>query len=264
MTDKDWQKKPLSIEFLNEEIDCIFAIDESGTPDLNHKRNIWFSIIGVYIQLEHFKVIEEDIMTIKNSYWRDGMYQRKRVVFHSRDIRKRQGPFNPKCIAYDNFISDIETLLSDVPVRIYSSHIHKINHRLQYVNPYPVYDLALEYMVERFCIELNRERKEGVLVLESRGIQEDRLVLDKLIDFLQNGNSYTKSNRLRRIKGIYFNKKRTKDSSKSYWSLELADLYAHSIHTYVEKEHEDRFFSYFKDKIVGYPNYDGKGIKKFP
>ena len=47
MTDKDWQKKPLSIEFLNEEIDCIFAIDESGTPDLNHKRNIWFSIIGV-------------------------------------------------------------------------------------------------------------------------------------------------------------------------------------------------------------------------
>lgn len=264
MSVNDWRESPISIDFLNEEIDCIFAIDESGTPNVKDIHNIWFSIVGIYIQLEHFKIIEEDIMAIKNNYWIDGTYQGKRIVFHSRDIRKKQGPFNPKNIEYNNFISDIETLLSDIPAKIYSSHIHKINHELQYVDPYPVYDLALEYMVERFCIELNRECKEGILILESRGIKEDQFVLNKLVDFLENGNTYTKPDRLKRIKGVYFNKKRTKDLSKSYWSLELADLYAHSIHTYVEKECEDRFFSHFKDKIVGYPDYDGKGIKKFP
>lgn len=264
MIDKDWKKEPTSIDFLNEEIDCVFAIDESGTPNIKNINNVWFSIIGVYIKLEDFKLIEEDIMTMKEAYWEQGNYQEKRVVFHSREIRKKQGPFNPKKIAYDEFISDLEILLSSSPVKIYSSHIHKINHNIQYTTPYPVYDLALEYMVERFCFELRRENKTGVLVLESRGWKEDKLVLDTLVHFLSNGNVYNKPDRLRRIKGVYFNKKRTKDFSKSYWSLELADLYAYSLHTYVEKGVEDRFFSYFKDKIVGYPNYNGKGIKKFP
>lgn len=264
MSVNDWQESPLSIDFLNKDIDCIFAIDESGTPDVKNINNIWFSVIGVYIQLEHFEIIEEAIMAIKTRYWSDGTYQGKRVVFHSRDIRKKQGPFNPKSINYNTFISDIETLLSDIPTKIYSSHIHKLNHKRQYVTPYPVYDLALEYMVERFCIELNRERKEGILVLESRGKKEDQFILDKLVFFLKNGNSYTNCDRLKRIKGVYFNKKRTEDFSKSYWSLELADLYAYSIHSFVEKESEDRFFTYFKDKIVGYPDYYGKGIKKFP
>lgn len=264
MDDMDWKIKPLSIEQLTKDIDCIFAIDECGTPNIKHTNNIWFSIVGVYIELNHFHIIQEDVMSIKNKYWTNGYENGKRVVFHSRDIRKKQGAFNPKKINYDNFISDIEMLLSDAPVKLYSSHIHKMNHCLQYVKPYPAYDLALEYMVERFCFELRKKRKTGVLILESRGAKEDHQVLEKLLQLINYGNNYCKPEIFERIKGVYFNKKRTKEADKSYWSLELADLYAHSIHTYVEREYEDRFFSFFENKIVGYPDYDGKGIKRFP
>lgn len=104
----------------------------------------------------------------------------------------------------------------------------------------------------------------GVLVLESRGINEDRIILEQLKLLLENGNDYFDCDDFNNIKGVYFNPKRTKNKKKSYWQLELADLYSYSVHKFVKTNEKDANFLAFEDKIMGFPNYEGKGIKIFP
>ena len=266
-----WRESPCSLDVLKD-VDCVFSIDENGNSDLrgvkaSSTENInikWFTVTGILIKMEHFNIIKEDLVDLKLKYWENGMHDNSRVVFHSRDIRKKQGPFNPKKIDYPSFMEDLNTFLSDSPVKIYSTSINKYKHTSQYVNPYPVYPIALEFMVERFCFELRRNDMTGVLVLESRGINEDRIILEQLKLLLENGNDYFDCDDFNNIKGVYFNPKRTKNKKKSYWQLELADLYSYSVHKFVKTNEKDANFLAFEDKIMGFPNYEGKGIKIFP
>lgn len=189
----DWKNTPHFLSEITPEMECIFAIDENGTPSMsNLKNNRWFSITGILIHREDFLLIEKNVMYVKKKHWDNGLFEKKRTVFHSREIRKKQGPYNPKLIDYDALLNDIDLLLSEAPIQIYSSHIDKINHLLKYSTPYPVYNLALEYMIERFCFELNILNKKGVLILESRGRKEDKFVLDKLLNLFEKGNRYCK------------------------------------------------------------------------
>lgn len=268
----NWREKPCSLESISD-IDCVFAIDENGNSDLkgvystqqSPKENLqWFTVTGILIKMEHFLSLKEDLVDLKLKHWNEGLFGNTRVVFHSRDIRKKQGAFNPKIINYDLFKEDLNTFLSDSPVTIYSTSIDKYKHIKRYCNPYPVYSIALEFMVERFCFELRRNHLKGVLILESRGEKEDQIVLEHLISLLDNGNEYHDCDDFSNIKGIYFNPKRTKDRKQSYWQLEIADLYSYSIHKFVKTDIKDSNFKYFENKIVGYPNYEGRGIKKFP
>lgn len=261
----DWKDTPLLLSEVTPEMECIFAIDENGTPSMNNiERNQFFSITGILIHRENFLTLEKEVMCLKDKYWENSFFEGRRVVFHSREVRKKQGPFNPRLIDHSRFLNDLGLLLSDIPINIYSSHIDKINHLLRYSNPYPVYNLALEYMVERFCIELNKLNKKGILILESRGRKEDNIVLKHLLNLFENGNDYYKPSKFECIIGVYFNPKRTNNQKKSYWPLELADLYSYSIHRFIKEGKKDQLFSTFETKITGYPDYDGKGIKIFP
>ena len=69
-----------------------------------------------------------------------------------------------------------------------------------------------------------------------------------------------------KIKGVYFNPKwsRKYDDKKSQWMLELADLCAFPIHKYLAYGTSDQAFEILKEKICGYPNIKGRGIKSFP
>ena len=119
--------------------------------------NKLFTITGVYIETEYHNLIRDQLMEIKNKYWEDGLFQGKRVVFHSKEIRKKQGPFNPKLINYIDFKNKLNDFLSGLPVKMYSATIDKFEHNNRYINPYPVYELGVEFIIERFCFDLRRK-----------------------------------------------------------------------------------------------------------
>lgn len=264
----EWYEKPSILEELNN-VDYVFSIDENGTSTLNSASiftndNKWFTLTGVLIDIQKFNNIKENFLSLKHKYWKKGLYEEKRVVFHSKEIRKKQGPFNPKIIDIDSFTDDLNSILSDMPIRIYSTSIDKSRHRSQYITPYPVYELGMEFIIERFCFEMRRLKKNGVVVLESRGLKEDNLILHKMKKLISSGNEYSDKENFNCISGVYFNPKRTLDGTMSYWPLEVSDLISYSIYQYVKLEKETDIFHAIKTKIYGYPDIQGKGLKIFP
>lgn len=263
-----WEDKPSSIDNL-EGVDCFFAIDENGTSSLKNAQyfsedNTFFTVTGIYIDLENHNFIKQQIVDLKNEFWEDGFFKGKRVLLHSKDIRKRQGAFNPKLINYEKFTFTLDELLSSLPIKAYSASIDKKAHWSKYVTPYPVYELGVEFLIERFCFELRRRGKKGVVLLESRGYKEDCLVLDKMKRLLNHGNNYNCEDNFSGIQGVYFNHKRTNDGLMSYWPLELSDLFSYRIHRFVKTGEVDERFDCIKEKIFGYPFFKGKGLKVFP
>lgn len=290
---KDWRIRPTLIEEWDESIDYIMAIDENGTTDLEEVRNLfngnifdlfvasnsqsrykhdrWFTISGVIMDRDNFPSFRHSINLIKYAYWQDGIFKYKqgerRVVFHSRDIRKREGPFNPKLIDYPSFINDISTFIQNQNFEILSASIDKIKHITTYSRPFHVYNLCLDFIVERFCRKLNYLNKDGILVLEARGKREDAEILRHLVRLLDNGNNFHNSEHFNRIKGVYFNPKWcfTKNNGKaSYVILELADLVSFPIHKFIKLRTKDLAFTTLEPKLLNYPNYIGYGIKEFP
>jgi len=289
----DWRKRPSLIDEWEESIDCVLAIDENGTTDLEGVRNIfssnlfgllqasydkslylherWFTITGVMFERSQFSTFKDKINTIKYAHWEEGMYKYKqgdrRVVFHSREIRKREGPFNPKLINYPNLMGDISSMINELDFRVYSASIDKIQHIVKYTNPYHVYDLCLNFIIERFCRYLNSNNKKGILMLESRGKEEDAKVLKFLVDLLDEGNNFHNKSHFECIKGVYFNPKWcfAKNNAKaSFILLELADLVSYPIFKYVKTGSKDLAFEALERKLHHYPDFHGYGIKMFP
>ncbi|MFD2446367.1 DUF3800 domain-containing protein [Bacillus sp. CGMCC 1.16607] len=289
----DWKKRPTLIEQWEEDIECVLAIDENGNSELEGIKSLlggdiferfiagndqtkymherWFTITGVMIERSQFPIYRDKINTIKYANWKDGIFNYKhgerRVVFHSREIRKKEGPFNPKIINYPHLMSDISSMIKDTDFQIYSASIDKIKHLIQYSNPYHVYTLCLDFIIERFCRYLNTFNKKGILMLEARGKEEDSFILKYLIRLLENGNNYHKKSHFENIQGVYFNPKwcfEKNNAKASFILLELADLVSFPIYKYIKTGSKDLAFEALESKLHNYPNFHGYGIKKFP
>lgn len=270
-----WKDKPTAINNLEIDGGYIFAIDENGTSILPESipfmdesekdpNKQWLTLTGIMINLEEYNLIQKNVIDLKNKYWRNGLFKDKRVVFHSRDIRKKQGAFNPKIIDYDSFMFDLRKLLSDSKYKIFSINVDKYRHVNQYVTPHPVYELSAEFILERFCFELQSRLKKGIILFESRGEHEDKELLEKVLSVISEGNDFSRPKHFNRIEGVYFNPKRTEDEKLSYWVLELADIVSYKIHRYIKNDERDELFNSIEKKIYKYPNHYGKGLKIFP
>jgi len=280
---RNWWEAPTLINYWPRDIDTIMAIDENGTTDLKGikqkvfdnlfglgqlpEEHRWFTITGVVMEKAHFPSFMDNITTLKNAYWKDGKFKYKnglkKVVLHSREIRKKEGPFNPNLIDYEKFIVDLTSLINNTQYIIYSSSIDKIEHIIKYFNPFHPYELCLTFIVERYCRYLNERNKTGILLIESRGKKEDRQILNHLVGLFQKGNSFYPPTHFSCIKGVYFNPK-WKDNGNTYVNLELADLVSHPIHQYVKTNKANRAYQVIQKKIYGYPNIMGYGLKVFP
>ncbi|MGG3383093.1 DUF3800 domain-containing protein [Heyndrickxia faecalis] len=279
----NWWERPTLIENWDQSFDSILAIDENGTIDLNGvRKNImkiypdkthndrWFTITGVDMERDNFVRFRDSINTVKYAYWNKGCFNyksgEKRVVFHSREIRKKQGPFNPKIIDYDKFIMDVTEMIMNTQFEIFSSSIDKARHLIKYETPYPVYNLCLEFILERYCRKLRETEKSGIILLESRGKKEDKEILGYLTKLLKNGNRYWTCDDFSCIKGVYFNPKWSARHGKkaSFILLELADMVSYPIHKYVKLDKKDLAYQAIEKKIANYPAVKGYGLKVFP
>lgn len=267
----NWKDTRTSIDnFDLNSVDYLISIDETGTPTLKNINNNnpdylnWFTISGCIFKLSDTHNVAKQVTEFKEKYWPNGNYRSHRVYLHSRDIRRRQGPFKLK-EKYPAFRQDLDSLISSAPFNICSATINKLDHFNQYIHPFPVYQLALEFMIERIVMFLEKNNSTGVILLECRGWREDNELLQQMVSLLEIGNNYFSSTDMDCIKGVYFEKKLTNDHKKSYWSFEIADIVSYRINKYMISKVENESISILKRKILGYPNnLDGHGFKLFP
>jgi hypothetical protein len=283
--ESDWRRSPTVIEYWPEGIDYIMGMDESGTSDLvsiSRKVNNGkekeidftmrdFTLTGVIVDKNRYDVLKQSINNVKYKYWENGLAEykgiEKRVCFHSRDIRKRNHPFNK--VDQKEFTESISEMIKSVKAKIIACHIDKLAHYKKYVTPTHPYHLATQFILERFCRGLNATEKKGIIILESRGKKEDQFVLDYIVNLIRKGSNQNPSIHFRNIEGVYFNPKWSNgnNSKASFVILEYADLVCFPIH----KQHRDSDLSkgnpayeIVERKLYKYPKHIGWGLKLWP
>lgn len=285
-----WKNRPKFIDYCPDESGYIMFIDENGDSNLKYikkcldgkstpdKNSIYFTATGCIIHQDHLKVLIDKVTKLKNKYWEDGCYlyksKIKKVCFHSREIRKKDGPFFLKYEVYSNFTEDLTKFLGSVDAKIISININKQLLCQTYTNPYDPYKISSEFLIERYTKFLSNKDEKGIIVLESRGKKEDKFLLEHLKNVIASGtgngsNVYVNSYKFKKyIYGIYFNPKWSKDSNwrKSYYGLEIADLFSYPIHSYVRSNCtiKTRPYEILESKLMNYPNHLGFGLKIFP
>jgi hypothetical protein len=101
------------------------------------------------------------------------------VVFHSRDIRKKLGPFQILTDKLKNqvFMDDINTYFTSSTVTLIAAAIDKNKHRIRYTAPANPYSLSLAFCLERIyaCLQEREETgKTMFCIFEERGATEDQ------------------------------------------------------------------------------------------
>lgn len=278
-----WYDKPTKILEMRKDIDYIMCIDENGSSSnltyvlkqISNDKPLseddkYFTITGCIFAKNDYFHAKRMIQSLKNKHWKDGMFydskskSNRAVCLHSRDIRKRDCAFNESVINYNEFMVDLSNTMKDIKCKIISISINLYEY-LKKGYTHNVYNVAFDFLLERYIYDTDNNKK-GIIMLEARGKDEDKELLDHISKVVNlTGTKKISSRELKsKIKGIYFNPKWNEEYSDTYVGLEITDLFSYPIHKYIKRDNKDKAFLLFEDKIVGYPNYKNKGIKLFP
>lgn len=281
-----WKIKPMNIESMSKEATHVAFFDENGDTDMSYivkcKHNgktvdissRYFCLTSILLQHDDVEKVSYDITELKRKYWPDdgcfqygnGKYQK--VVLHSREIRRRTGPFSKNVIKGDLFMNDLSSFIESLPISITSSFIDKMSLYDKYGEyARSPYDLSIKFILERMVGKQLKDTDKIIIILESRGKVEDYILLDTIMRIKKYGTEFMTAKRFDKIIGVYFNPKRSiSDCRKSYYGLEIADLCSYPIYKYCRNgsDKTDKAYEILKSKIYGFPNIKGYGLKMFP
>ena len=238
-------------------MDYYLFIYESGDHGLSNIDSSFpvFVLCGVLLSDYNYKTLNQNFSGIKELFWND-----KKVIFHSRDIRKCDKEFK---ILLNNeikqkFYKKLDESMVSSSYTVIASIINKEDYIKKYgkLNP-DVYEIALSFLVERAIFYLDTLKTSVdtlYFVLEERGKKED-IQLKKHFESLRNkGTFYLTPERLKthNLKIEFRSKKQNING------LQLADLAAYPIARFaMDKERANPAFDLVKPKIYS------KGTKLF-
>jgi hypothetical protein len=282
MEEKDWRIRPKILHYWPEGTDIIMGIDENGTAEIKNivkkirndqeinDNDKYFTLTGVSFNQAGYSVLKEKMNEIKFRHWNEGLYQYKdnlkRVCFHSTDIRNKNAPFFG--INHSNFQDEISELMNCLPTKVISCFFNKEAHCRKYIYPDHPYDLAMKFLLERYCGKLNDTNKKGAIIIEGRGKPEDKAMLKHILNIIKDGTSKNPSSHFECITGVYFNPKwsHVEKNMASFVILELADLMSYPIHKHFRNNCATKDIPYqiVEKKFLKFPRHFGWGIKKWP
>ena len=238
-------------------------LDESGDHGLKNIDPNFpvFVLCGVVIsELDYLSLIE-DFRSIKLKFW-----GKKKVIFHSRDIRKCQKEFQ---ILLDleikrEFLELLNKAIQKANYSVISSAIDKTAFLKQYGKlKNDVYEVALSFILERavfFLDATDRNIRKCNLIVEQRGKKEDQKLRKHFDHLFQVGTYYISAERIKKYNfSIDF-----KPKSQNIQGLQLSDLIAYPIATYVlDSDRANPAFDIVKPKIYS-ERGNLYGLKIFP
>lgn len=237
-------------------------LDECGDQNLTSFDPSFpvFTLCGIIVSQEQLDIISKKINDLKEDLWGD-----KKIIFHSRDIRKCQNGFE---IFFDldikqKFYTQINEILKDKLYVIVCCSILKEPYIRQYGRLNDVYGQSLSYIIERTVFYLDSLSKDNIhltTIVECRGKKEDKALLDYYNKVSDRGTYWVTSERIKQ----YFKEFEMKRKSENLVGLQIADLVAYPITRHVLDENEVNLaFDIVKENIY---QKEGKlyGMKVFP
>lgn len=242
--------------------DWIVFADESGDHSLTKidpKYPVFVLSFCVFRKDLYAEVVVPAITKFKFKY-----FGHDHVILHSREIKKRQGPFvflNDKDV-HAEFMKDLSALMASFDYKIIATVIKKSALTAKYRHAENPYNIALQFCVERLgrYIDEQQQRDRQVTILsESRGGDEDKDLELAFLRICHGGTEYMSA--VPRWRLVLASKKCNSPG------LQIADLVSNPIGNFVvHGNREDRAFQIIEPKLLSYPNgkYQGKGLKIFP
>ena len=240
--------------------DYIIYVDESGDHSLESidpGYPVFVLAFCIFNKIDYVNSVTKTIKEFKFKYFGHDM-----VLLHEYDIRKAKKEFviliNEQI--RNNFMSDLNVLISNAPFSVIGMVIEKKMLKDKYADPANPYHLALGFGLERvysFLRERKQTRYKTHIVFENRGKKEDK---DLELEFRRVCDGANRWGELP-FEIILADKK------SNACGLQLADLIARPIGRYVlDEKQNNRAYSIIENKF--YCNGDGKiegwGLKRFP
>lgn len=237
-------------------------LDECGDQNLSNFDPSFpiFTLCGVIMSQAQFEFVSSKINALKKEFWGD-----KKIILHSRDIRKCQNGFE---VLFDlevkqRFYEGINEILKENAYVIVCCAILKEPYIRQYGRLNDVYGLSLSYIMERTVFYLDSLMKDNIhltTIVECRGKREDRNLLDYYNKVCDRGTYWVTSERIRN----YFKEFEMKKKSENLIGLQIADLVAYPITRHVLDDNAVNLaYDIIKSNIY---QKEGKlyGMKVFP
>jgi hypothetical protein len=207
-------------------------VDESGNHGLKSIDPNFpvFVLCGIIIDEISYAELNSKLQIIKKNFWGD-----RKVIFHSRDIRKCENEFsilfNPDIKA--EFYRQVNELISTSNFTVVSSCIDKNELIKKHGRLFSsVYEIGLSFIIERtvfFLDTISINEKKIHIVIEQRGKREDKELFIHIQRIVGGGTGYVKPQRLAQyIEGVSFESKK-----RNLTGLQVADLVAYPISRYV-------------------------------
>lgn len=277
-----WKSKPTAISTWDYRVcDYVMFIDENNTSKTVEKvreamvcggtisqDERFFTITGCIFKQQDYAKAKYKFEKLKRKYWKNGMWlnpkinKEQPVCFHSIEIRNKKNAFKLED-EYNNFIVELDTAIKETDYIIVSISIDLVEYIWNTSYDLDVYDIAFDFILERFIYELKSHK--GMIMLESRGKKEDAQLLKHIVQKFEDGFKYITPDKIKQqIIGVYFNQKFNSLTSYPIIGLELADLSSYPIHKFVKYGKKDLSFETLEKKLRNYPSYNGRGLKIYP
>lgn len=222
-------------------------IDELGTPEPRSKTQTIYILSGVLLTDRARQDLEIVANQIKFKYW-----NRTNIIFHSRDIGRKQKEFE---VLRDEQISksfekDILHFLSHGQFALFSVIVDKSKVPKNW-NEITIYKRTSKEILKSFIFALLAQKSKGKIVIESATAEKDFYYHKSAGYFLSNGFpeykiSYADVQEV--LTEISYVTKKNNDIEE-----QIADLLAYGMRLRYEKERKDKLSSYERKlvKIVG-------------
>ena len=191
----EWKKGPSINEWPSNDTTHVAFFDENGNSNMidiingkNNEENMdnYFSLTCILIDNDKLNAIKNNINILKEKYWANGIYTyiskdgckiNKKVCFHSREIRKKIGPFSVNEINYDSFMTDLTDFITSQEFIILHCFINKKELLKKYgglvKDPY---ELAITFIFEVLLGKILKSHDKLECIFESRGKKEDKML----------------------------------------------------------------------------------------
>lgn len=209
----------------------LLFIDECGDHNLKRFDPGFpvFTLCGILVSKQNLNILNKAFEELKLE-----IFGTTDLIIHSVDIRKWRGPYSILAdeTLRDKFFNGIEKILSQhhayvvVSCTILKEQLNKFCVRGEEED---VYGLSLSYLIERsiFCVDndANDSSPEISIIVERRGKNEDKKLLNYYNGLRNRGTKWVTSERLRkRISNFVF-----KNKKDNIIGLQIADLIAYPI-----------------------------------
>lgn len=229
---------------------------ETVSPDEKY-----FTITGCIFSQKDYSKTRSDFENLKIKYFND-----TNVCLHSYEIRNRRGIFKLEKNKYDSFKTELKVNLFNSVYTAISITINIEDYLWYTKTSLDLYNIAFNFLLERYVYFIGSTKKTGIIMFESRGKKEDTHLLHHISQLMNviGTNFISVSELNNKIKGVFFNPKYTSDKKRTFIGLEIADLTSYPIHKFIKYGYKDEIFEIIEKKLKDYPNYINKGLKIYP